>query len=39
METMISNQIRIEDATPEIQVWVKENLRLPNPEYAKKERM
>lgn len=39
MNIMISNQIRVRNPTLELMTWVKENLRLPNPEYAKKERM
>ena len=39
MNTKIANRIYIEDPSDEIREWVKENLRFPNPEYTKKERM
>ena len=39
MKTRIANRIYIEDPTPEIKAWAKDNLEMPNPEYAKKERM
>ena len=39
MNTKIANRIFIEDPTDEVKNWVKENLKFPNPEYAKKERM
>lgn len=39
MKTTISNVIRIEDPTPEIREYAKTQLKLPNPEYVKKERM
>lgn len=39
MKTRIANRIYIEDPTPEIKQWAKENLEMPNPEYTKKERM
>lgn len=39
MKTKISNMIYIEDPTDEIEQWAETNLRFPNPEYAKKERM
>jgi len=39
MKTKIANRIYIEDPSPEIKAWVKENLEMPNPEYTKKERM
>ena len=39
MNTTIANRIFIEDPTEEIQAWVKENLRFPNPEFEKKQRM
>ena len=39
MKTRIANRIYIEDPTPEVKAWAKDNLEMPNPEYAKKERM
>ena len=39
MKTIISNNIRITDPSHEVMRWVKDNLTLPNPEYAKKVRM
>lgn len=39
MNIKIANRIYIEDPTPEVKEWVKANLRFPNPEYVKKERM
>ena len=39
MITRIANRIYIEDPSDEIQEWTKENLRFPNPEYEKKQRM
>lgn len=39
VNTTISNRIRIEDPTPEVVQWAKDNLRFPNPEYEKKQRM
>lgn len=39
MNTRIANRIYIEDPSEEVQEWVKENLKFPNPEYVKKERM
>ena len=39
MNTTIANRIYIEDPTDEIEAWVKENLKFPNPEYEKKQRM
>ena len=39
MNTTIANRIYIEEPSDEIKDWAKENLRFPNPEYAKKERM
>ena len=39
MKVKIANRIYIEDPTPELKAWAKENLEMPNPEYAKKERM
>lgn len=39
MNTRIANRIYIEDPSDELVSWAKENLEMPNPEYAKKERM
>ena len=39
MKVIISNEITITEATQEILDWCKHELVLPNPEYAKKERM
>ena len=39
MKVIISNEITITEATQEILDWCNENLVIPNPEYAKKERM
>ena len=39
MNTTISNRIYIEDPSDEIVAWAKENLRFPNPEFEKKQRM
>ena len=39
VKVIISNEITITDATQEILDWCKRELVLPNPEYAKKERM
>lgn len=39
MNTTIANRIYIEEPTLEIIRWVKDNLRFPNPEYEKKQRM
>ena len=39
MKVIISNEITITEATQEILDWCKNELVLPNPEYAKKERM
>ena len=39
MNIKIANRIYIEDPTQEVMEWVKENLRFPNPDYVKKERM
>lgn len=39
VKIIISNEITITDATQEILDWCKRELVLPNPEYAKKERM
>ena len=39
MQVTVSNNIRITNPSAEIIAWCKENLTLPNPEYAKKARM
>lgn len=39
MKTTISNVITVHDPTPEVKQWAEKELVLPNPEYAKKERM
>ena len=39
MNTVISNRIYVTDPSDELVEWAKENLKFPNPEYAKKERM
>ena len=39
VKVIISNEITIIEATQEILAWCKRELVLPNPEYAKKERM
>ena len=39
MKVTISNEITITEPTPEIMSWCKKELVLPNPDYAKKERM
>lgn len=39
MNTTISNRIYIEDPTIEVTRWAKDNLRFPNPEFEKKQRM
>ena len=39
MNTKIANRIYIEDPSKEVVDWAHENLKFPNPEYAKKERM
>jgi superfamily II DNA or RNA helicase len=39
MNTTISNRIYIEDPSEEIVAWAKENLKFPNPEFEKKQRM
>lgn len=39
MKTTISNMLYIEDPTPELKQFAKDQLELPNPDYAKKERM
>ena len=39
MNTTISNRIYIQNPSIEIQRWAKDNLKFPNPEYEKKQRM
>ena len=39
MKVTISNEIYIQDPTPELIHWTRENLVIPNPEYSKKQRM
>ena len=39
MNTTIANRIYIEDPSMEIKRWAKDNLKFPNPEYEKKQRM
>ena len=39
MQVTISNEIYITNPTPEVVQWARENLIIPNPEYAKKQRM
>ena len=39
MKVKISNKIYIQEPTPDIEKWVKENLVIENPTYFKKERM
>lgn len=39
MLTTISNVITVQDPSPELRQYAKDQLELPNPEYAKKERM
>lgn len=39
MRVKVSNNIRITNPTPEIITWCQTNLKLPNPDYAKKSRM
>lgn len=39
MNTTIANRIYIEDPSPEVRQWARENLKFPNPEYEKKQRM
>ena len=39
MITTIANRIYIDDPTSEVEKWAKENLKFPNPEYEKKQRM
>lgn len=39
MKITLSNEIRIEDPTKELLEWIRRNLVLANPEYAKRKRM
>ena len=39
MNTKIANRIYIDDPSDAVIAWTKENLRFPNPEYEKKQRM
>ena len=39
MTVRVSNNITISNPTPEVITWCQANLKLPNPEYAKKARM
>ena len=39
MNTRIANRIYIEDPSDEIEQWANANLKFPNPEYEKKQRM
>lgn len=39
MNTKIANRIWIEDPTEEVKAWAKENLKFPNPDFAKKVQM
>ena len=39
MRTVIANRIYIEDPSMEIKRWAKDNLKFPNPEFEKKQRM
>ena len=39
MKITISNEIYIQDPSPELIHWARENLIIPNPEYNKKQRM
>ena len=39
MNTTIANRIYIDDPSDEVKAWVTENLRFPNPEFEKKQRM
>jgi superfamily II DNA or RNA helicase len=39
MNTKVANRIYIEDPTPEVKQWIQDNLKFPNPEYEKKQRM
>ena len=39
MQVTISNEIYIRNPVPELVAWARENLIIPNPEYARKQRM
>ena len=39
MNTRIANRIWIDDPSDEVKKWAQENLKFPNPEYEKKQRM
>lgn len=39
MQVTVSNVLTVTDPTPELLMWVKRNLTVANPEYAKKARM
>lgn len=39
MQMTVANQLRIQDPSPALRLWCRENLVLPNPDYAKKARM
>ena len=39
MKVTISNEIYIQDPSPELIHWTRKNLIIPNPEYSKKQRM
>ena len=39
MQVTVSNVLTVTDPAPELLMWVKRNLTLTNPEYAKKARM
>lgn len=39
MKVKISNEIYIQDPSPELIHWARQNLIIPNPEYSKKQRM
>lgn len=39
MRIKVSNQLYVTNPTPELAAWCKKNLVLPNPDYAKKQRM
>ena len=39
MNTTIANRIYIENPSEDVQLWAMENLKFPNPEYEKKQRM
>lgn len=39
MKVTISNEIYIQDPSPELIHWARKNLIIPNPEYSKKQRM